>query len=172
MAASAARSWGAVMKRAGRVCSMGLVRCAPEAWSRFVCGPLRGPCRRGRPRGFGPQCLVCGLCALHAGAPVLRAPASSKRRPRPRVAPSPWSRRRARAAGSCIALSSYAPGLSASWRVVGLGVSFLSARSGQRPRQRPFSFRRCRCHGPCFSVLAKPLGFATPGSFGESRTRP
>ena len=144
------------MKRAGRVCSVGLRRCAPEAWSRFVCGPLRGPCRRGRPCGFGPQGLLCGPCALHAGAPVVRAPASSIRRPGPRVARGPWSRRRARAAGSCVALSSCAPGFSASWRRVGLGVSFLKRSLRATPAPAAVSFVGGRCHGPCFSPLAKP----------------
>ena len=109
VAASAARSWGRVMKRAGRVGSVGLVRFAPEAWSRFGCGPLRGPCRFGsalrlraaRPRLWfvrasrrRPRCSRARVVKKEAAAtrgswsvvrivaPVLRAPASPSARAR------------------------------------------------------------------------------------------
>ena len=157
MAASAARLSGR-RHEARRValvlCGLGAAHRARR--SRFVCGPLCGPGRRGRPCGFGPQGLLCGLCALHAGAPSVRAPALSIRRPRPRVARGPWFRRRARAAGSFVALSSRPPWFPVAWRVVGLGVCFLKRSLRATPAPAAVSLVGGRCHGPCFSPLAKP----------------
>ena len=163
VAASAARSLGRRHEARTSRLFRGARRLRAEPWSRFVCGPLRGPCRRGRPCGFGPQGLLCGLCALHAGAPGVRAPASSKRRPRPRVARGPWFQ----SSRPCCGLLRR-PQLVRAW------VLGRVARGGPRrfipealapgnARASGRFVRRGRCHGPCFSPLAKTaLGFATP----------
>jgi len=161
------------MKRAGRVCSVGLVRCAPEAWSRFVCGPLRGPCRFGsalrlwaaRPRLWfvrasrrrplcSRACVVKKEAEASRGswsvvsvvAPVLRAPASPSARAR-----------RVLGRVACGGPRRFFPEALAPGKARASGL-FRNARG--------------RCHGPCFSALANPrLGFVAPGSFGESRAR-
>jgi len=65
--------------------------------------------------------------------------------------------RRARAAGSCVALSSCAPRFWAAWRVVGLGVSFLKRSLRARPAP-----------AACF---VSPVAAVTGLAFLRSRTR-
>ena len=121
---------------------------------------------------LGPQSLAVGFARFTPAPPVVRAPASSIRRPRPRVAS--WS------VVSVVVPALRAPaapllgppGLSAAWCVVALGVPFLKRSLRARPAPAAGSFVGGRCHGPCFSALATPrLGFAAPGSFDESRAR-
>ena len=74
MAASAARSLGrrhgprpgSALKRAELRLFFVASSLRAEPWSRFARGPLRGPCRRGRPCGFGPHGLA--VCALQREA--------------------------------------------------------------------------------------------------------
>ena len=171
MAASAARSVGrrhearrSRLVRGGRALrARPLVAC--------VCGPLRGPGRFGsalRLRAARPRRW---FCALHAGAPSF-ARLVSIRRPRLRLVS--WSV--VSAARACCGLlrrpQRVRAVFSAACCVVSLGVSFLKRSLRARPAPAAVSFRRGRCHGPCFSALANPrLGFAAPGSFGESRAR-
>ncbi len=128
VAASAARSLGRrhgprpgfALKRAGRVCFVVFV-AARRALVAFRLRPASRPWpswsalrfRAARPPLWSVRASARSFPLGDAGAPVVRAPASSKRRPRPRVARGPWFRRRARAAGSCGALSACAPGFSA-----------------------------------------------------------
>ncbi len=118
---------------------------------RFVCGPLRGPCR------FG------SALRLRAARPRLWFVRASRRRPRcPRACGVKMEAEASR--GSWSVVSSACPCCGLLRRPQLVRAVFLC--------QRPVRFVAGRCHGPCFSPLAKPrLGFATPGSFGESRAR-
>ena len=163
--------WGAVMKRAGRVCFVGLVACAPS------------PGRVSSAARFAALAVVVGLAASGRKASSV---VCARFTPAP-----PLSARLRRQNG----------GRGLAWLVVrGLvGVPVLRAAAppllvharlfGRVARGGPRRFipealapgnarasgrfvRRGRCHGPCFSPLAKTaLGFATPGSFCESRAR-
>ena len=178
MAASAARSLGRRHEaRRSRLFFVGSSLRA-EPWSRFVCGPLRGPCRRGRPCGFGPQGLVCGLCALHAGAPVVRAPASSKRRPRPRVARGPWFQSSRPCCGLLRRPQLVRAVFSAAWCVVGLGVSFLKRSLRATPAPAAVSFVVAAVTGLAFlrsrkprSALPRPAPFVRAGR-DKARSNP
>jgi hypothetical protein len=163
---------GAVMKRAGRVCSVGLgaarralvaFRLRPASrplpsWSAlrlwaarprlwFVRASRRRPlCPRARVVNKEAEASRGSWSVVSIVAPVLRAPASPSARARRVLG------RVARGGPRRFFPEALAPGKA---RASGL-----------------FRFVGGRCHGPCFSPLANPrLGFAAPGSFGESRAR-
>ena len=137
-----------------RVCSLGSSLRA-EPWPRFVCGPLRGPGRRVRPCGFGPQGLLCGLCALHAGAPL-----SARPRRQNGGRGLAWLVVR-RFVGVPVLRAAAPPLLVPAWlfaRVARGGPRrfFPEALAPGNARASGRFVRRGRCHGPCFSPLAKP----------------
>jgi len=173
VAASAARSLGR-RHEARRVafCSLWARRCAPSpgrvssavrfaalavvvglaasgrkassvVCARFTPAPLLSARLRRQNGGRGIAWFVVRGFVV---APVLRAPAS----------PSARARR--------------VLGLRGAWWAS--AFSFLKRSLRATPAPAAVSFVGGRCHGPCFSALANPrLGFAAPGSFGESRAR-
>ncbi len=160
------------MKRARRVCSCGLV-AARRALVAFRLRPASRP--------WPPWSAL----RLRAARPSLWFVRASRRRPLcPRARGVNKEAEASRGSWSAVLSSRPCCGLLRRPQLARAWLFGYVARGGPR-RFFPealapgnarasglFRFVGGRCHGPCFSALAKPrLGFAAPGSFGESRAR-